>query len=92
MKRLPISIIEAMSYGLPVIASNVGGISELVDDNGAILKDNEPINIALALKQQLENDDYVNQSKRSREKYLEHFTETKMLKEVEMVYDAYSRK
>ena len=27
---LPISIIEAMSYGLPVVASNVGGNSELV--------------------------------------------------------------
>ncbi|GGG93733.1 glycosyltransferase family 1 protein [Staphylococcus pragensis] len=89
---LPISIIEAMSYGLPIIASDVGGISELVDNNGKILKDNEPHTIALALKQQLENDDYIKQSDRSREKYLEHFTETKMLKEVEMVYNAYSRK
>lgn len=30
---LPISIIEAMSYGLPIIASNVGGNSELVKNN-----------------------------------------------------------
>lgn len=30
---LPISIIEAMSYGLPVLATNVGGNSELVENN-----------------------------------------------------------
>lgn len=33
---LPISIIEAMSVGLPIVASDVGGVSELVDheENG----------------------------------------------------------
>lgn len=29
---LPMVIIEAMSYGLPVVASNVGGVSEIVRD------------------------------------------------------------
>lgn len=28
---LPVSIMEAMSYGVPVIAPDVGGISEIVD-------------------------------------------------------------
>ena len=35
---LPVSIMEAMSFGIPVIATNVGGTSEIVDnDNGFIL-------------------------------------------------------
>lgn len=35
---LPVSIMEAMSYGIPVIATDVGGTSEIVDnDNGFIL-------------------------------------------------------
>lgn len=38
----PISIIEAMYYGLPVIASNVGGISEIIKDgiNGFLIDPN----------------------------------------------------
>lgn len=34
---LPISIIEAMSQHLPIIATNVGGNSELVKDNGFLV-------------------------------------------------------
>lgn len=30
---LPISILEAMSYGLPIISTNVGGIPEIVEDS-----------------------------------------------------------
>ena len=30
---LPISIIEAMSYGLPILATNVGGNSEILENN-----------------------------------------------------------
>lgn len=42
---LPITIIEAMSYGKPVVASNVGGISEIVinDQNGYTVENNAAI-------------------------------------------------
>ena len=39
---IPVSIMEAQSYGIPVIATNVGGTSEIVHDgiNGVLLSRN----------------------------------------------------
>ncbi|OGH84953.1 MAG: hypothetical protein A2493_01900 [Candidatus Magasanikbacteria bacterium RIFOXYC12_FULL_33_11] len=45
----PYTILEAMSKGLPVIASNVGGISEVVDNNVGRLVENDAGQIANAL-------------------------------------------
>lgn len=46
---IPVSIMEAQSFGIPVIASNVGGTSEIVDNNNGFLFD---ANISI--------DDFVN--------------------------------
>lgn len=35
---IPVSIMEALSYGIPFIATNVGGVSELYEKNGILLK------------------------------------------------------
>lgn len=34
---LPVSVLEAMSFGVPVIATDVGGVSEAVDDETGLL-------------------------------------------------------
>lgn len=36
----PISIQEAMSYGIPIIATEVGGITEMITTNGILLSEN----------------------------------------------------
>lgn len=38
---VPVSIMEAQSYGIPVIATNVGASAEIVDDNNGILLESE---------------------------------------------------
>jgi L-malate glycosyltransferase len=38
---LPLTILEAMASGLPIIATNVGGVPDIVKDNGILFKDND---------------------------------------------------
>ena len=49
IEGLPVSIMEAISYGIPVIATNVGGTSEVVNDDLGILIEKE-INPAMIRK------------------------------------------
>ncbi len=53
---IPVSIMEAQSFGIPVVATNVGGSVEIVNsDNGFLLPANPSINeAALAFKVTLE--------------------------------------
>lgn len=47
---LPISIMEAMSFGIPIIATDVGGVSEIVDGKVGYLLDKEFDNKYLSKK------------------------------------------
>ena len=87
---LPMTILEAMSFGLPVVASDVGGVGEIIEDgiNGFLLKNNS----AEELKESLEK---LIIDKRLREKMgavsiekvLSEFSIDKMLKKTEELYN-----
>jgi glycosyltransferase involved in cell wall biosynthesis len=49
---LPISILEAMRAGLPVVASNAGGVAEIVvhDETGLVVPPRDPPALATALR------------------------------------------
>lgn len=83
---LPISIIEAMAEGLPIIASDVGGISELVIDNGTLLTNNTPKDLALTMLDYMDRDLINKKGKRSQKIFLDEYTENKMIKELEYLY------
>ncbi len=50
MEGLPSAIIEAMAFGLPVVATDSGSISELVDQrSGRLVRQGDPVALAAAL-------------------------------------------
>ena len=56
-EALPLSIAEAMQYGIPIVATNVGGVSELVhnEENGFLGKPEDPKVLADKLQILLDN-------------------------------------
>ncbi len=72
---LPISAIEAMSVGLPLVLSNVGGCPELIKNNGILVENNIP-SIIEGLKNVAEN--YESYAKNSLILYEENHNLEKM--------------
>ncbi len=64
IENAPCVISEALCCGLPIIATNVGGIPEMIDDNKGFLIDlvNEE-NLAIAMLKMINDHDYFNQAK-----------------------------
>jgi glycosyltransferase involved in cell wall biosynthesis len=87
---LPLSVLEMMRAGLPIVATHTGGIPELVIDgvNGYLVPHNNPGAIANALQCLAENGDLRRQfGIASRERFLQEFTLSQMLRDVQSVYE-----
>jgi glycosyltransferase involved in cell wall biosynthesis len=86
---LPISIIEAMRSGLATIASDVGGVSELVTPTtGLVVPYPDTDSLAIAINNlitQPNNLSYLGHS--ARKYYLEYFKSERMVAKVISVYD-----
>ena len=85
---LPIVIIEALACGKPVVASAVGGISELLDGTNGYALENEAQKMAEKITCILSDAGrYVSMSKCARKTYLEKFTVDRMVSGYLAVYN-----
>ena len=79
----PLSILEAMRAGLPVVASDVGGVREAVIDgeNGFVVPRGDRSGFARALQALLDDQSLrARMGRRSRRLFEEHFTLERMLR------------
>lgn len=77
---LPVSIMEALSFGIPVVATDVGGTAEAIIEgkNGFLLKsdftNNQLVNAIIAISD-LEHEKYLSMRNTARELWKEKFSE-----------------
>ena len=86
---LPRSIIEAMRAGLPVVATDVGGVSELVSDGdtGYLVPRQDPKALSLCLRLLIESrDERVRMGRGGRRRYEAEFTFERMAARTLEVY------
>ena len=86
---LPMSIIEALSSGKPVVASNVGGVSELLDGNNGFAVKNDPEAMSEKIRYILADDKrYQNMAISARKTYEAKFTVAHMVNSYKEIYES----
>lgn len=83
---LPISILEAISYGLPVVSTNVGSIDEAVNENGLLVKPNNHKELAFSIKEMMVENKWNDYSRNSVKLFLKEFNEDKYFENVKKIY------
>lgn len=87
---MPMVVLEAMSAGLPVVATRVEGIPEVVRDgqDGYLVAPGDPEALATALGKLLGNAEALRtQGQRGRERQIQQFSDVSMARGVAKVYD-----
>ncbi len=90
----PYTVLESMSCGIPVVATDVGGVTEALDDTcGFICKPKDYVEIGARVVELLQNEELRKQmGANARRKVVENFTIGKFISEYEEVYARVARK
>lgn len=82
----PVTVIEALSSGLPVVATRVGGVEDIVDDEmGTLVEPGAVEAIATALKKSLDRPTTLSDS--VRDAITARFSHRRLIKDITELYD-----
>lgn len=70
---IPVSILEALALGKPVVSTNVGCIPSILKENGVIVNPNDPDDLADSFIRLLADDDLLNKIGIKSKKYMENY-------------------
>jgi len=85
----PISILEAMSVGLPIVATNVNGIPEAIEHNesGLLVEPFSPEQLASAVERLKQNTSEMSRlGSNARERVVQHFSKSAFNQKLRRVY------
>jgi 1,2-diacylglycerol 3-alpha-glucosyltransferase len=82
----PMSFIEAMAFGLPIIAPKARGNTELVKDNGILFSRDNPRSLALAINKCLKSPQLIKDYSKSSEKLASNYSLDLVVKKLEKLY------
>jgi glycosyltransferase involved in cell wall biosynthesis len=87
----PMSILEAMACGTPVVATPVGGIPEMVNDNttGLIIPTGDPVKLGHAIETLLNNPELrIKFGKNARKRVMTLFSDEKIMEKYRTIYES----
>lgn len=86
-EALPLTTLEAMASSLPIIATDVGGMKDIVKDNGILIPDNDDNALLCAMKKLLEcEDSEVELLEKSSRKIVQDYSSNEMAKKYGEIY------
>jgi len=92
---MPMAILEAMASGLPVVASDVEGIRDIISHevDGVLVNSRSSADIAYVIKHIFDNqDDAKRLSRNARDKVIRNFSVQKMARQYEIIYKHFTSK
>ena len=83
---LPISILEAMSYGCPIISTPVGGIPEVVDSNGILVTPGDSEQIWKAMKRYIDDPAIIESESKASKRNVETYLPQHVMNHLKEIY------